>query len=135
MAVSDDDDPPPPPPPPPSNCVSDATLELARDYYDLNRDRAPGYGRNWRRVLVAFGDIVTDDQVTGFTAAEALAREQLWFGWKPFREALECIEAARQTPPPPATGSADQHRCGQRRHRGLGGVVHRLPRHQRRRLL
>ncbi|WP_420436163.1 PEP/pyruvate-binding domain-containing protein [Candidatus Poriferisodalis sp.] len=96
VAVSDDDD-----PPPPSNCVSDETLESARNYYDLHRDREPGYGRNWRRVLVAFGDVV-DDQLTAMTAAEALEREQLWFGWRPFREALECIETARQTPPPPA---------------------------------
>ncbi len=99
VAVADDDDPPPPPPPPPADCVSDDTLESARDYYDLHRDRAPGYGRNWRRVLIAFGD-VADDQLTAFTAAEALEREQRWFGWKPFREALECIETARQTPPP-----------------------------------
>ncbi len=102
VAVSDDDDPPPPPPPPPppADCVSDETLGSARDYYELHRDRAPGYGRNWLRVLVAFGDVV-DDQLTAFTAAEALEREQRWFGWRPFREALECIEAARQTPPPP----------------------------------
>ncbi|WP_420436406.1 PEP/pyruvate-binding domain-containing protein [Candidatus Poriferisocius sp.] len=98
VAVSDDDD-PPPPPPPPADCVSDETLGLARDYYELNRDRAPGYGRNWLRVLVAFGDVV-DDQVTAFTAAEALEREQLWFGWRPFREALECIEAAQQPASP-----------------------------------
>ena len=91
VAVADDDD---PPPPPPVECVSDETLRLARDYYELNRHRAPGYGRNWRRVLVAFGD-VADDQLTAFTAAEALAREQIWYGWKPFREALECIEAAQ----------------------------------------
>ena len=101
VAVSDDDDPPPPPPPPPpADCVSDETLGSARDYYELHRDRAPGYGRNWRRVLVAFGDVV-DDQLTAFTAAEALEREQRWFGWRPFREALECIEEARQTPQPP----------------------------------
>ncbi|WP_420439661.1 Calx-beta domain-containing protein [Candidatus Poriferisodalis sp.] len=93
VAVADDDD-PPPPPPPPVECVSDETLRLARDYYELNRHRAPGYGSNWRRVLVAFGD-VADDQLTAFTAAEALAREQIWYGWKPFREALECIEAAQ----------------------------------------
>ncbi len=99
VAVSDDDDPPPPPPPPPADCVSEETLGLARDYYELNRDRAPGYGRNWLRVLVAFGDVV-DDQVTAFTAAEALEREQLWFGWRPFREALECIEAAQQPASP-----------------------------------
>ncbi len=101
VAVSDDDDPPPPPPPPPvpAGCVSDEVLESARDYYDLNRDRAPGFGRNWRRVLVAFGDVV-DDQLTAFTAAEALEGEQLWFGWRPFREALECIEAAQQPTDP-----------------------------------
>ncbi len=99
VAVSDDDDPPPPPPPPPANCVSDEVLESARDYYELHRDRAPGYGRNWRRVLVAFGDVV-DDQLTAFTAAEALEGEQRWFGWRPFREALECIEAAQQSAGP-----------------------------------
>ena len=99
VAVSDDDDPPPPPPPPPPNCVSDETLESARDYYELNHDRAPGYGRNWRRVLVAFGDVV-DDQLTAFTAAEALEGEQRWFGWRPFREALECIEAAQPSAVP-----------------------------------
>ena len=98
VAVSDDDDPPPPPPPVPAGCVSDETLESARVYYDLNRDRAPGFGHNWRRVLIAFGD-VTDDQLTAMTAAEALEREQIWFGWRPFREALECIEAAQQPPP------------------------------------
>ena len=98
VAVSDDDD-PPPPPPVPAGCVSDEVLGLARDYFDLNRDRAPSYGRNWRRVLVAFGDVV-DDQLTAFTAAEALEGEQIWFGWKPFREALECIEAAQQPDDP-----------------------------------
>ena len=107
VAVSDDDD-PPPPPPVPAGCVSDEVLESARVYFDLNRDRAPSYGRDWRRVLVAFGDVV-DDQLTAFTAAEALEGEQIWFGWKPFREALECIEAARQPEDPEisiAAGSA-----------------------------
>ncbi len=95
VAVSDDDDPPPPPPPPPppADCVSDEVLESARDYYELHQHRAPGFGRNWRRVLIAFGDVV-DDQLTAFTAAEALEGEQRWFGWRPFREALECIETA-----------------------------------------
>ena len=108
VAVSDDDDPPPPPPPVPAGCVSDEVLELARVYFDLNHDRAPSYGRNWRRVLIAFGDVV-DDELTAFTAAEALEGEQIWFGWKPFREALECIEAAQQPEDPEisiAAGSA-----------------------------
>ena len=92
VAVSDND--------PPPDCVSDKTLELARDYYELNRHRAPGYGRNWRRVLIAFGDI-TDTQLEAFTAAEARQSETRWAGWRPFREALECIEQAQQDPAPP----------------------------------
>ena len=92
VAVSDND--------PPPDCVSDKTLELARDYYELNRHRAPGYGRNWRRVLIAFGDI-TDTQLEAFTAAEARQSETRWAGWRPFRQALECIEQAQQDPAPP----------------------------------
>ena len=94
VAVADND--------PPADCVSDKTLELARDYYELNRHRAPGYGKNWRRVLIAFGDLA-DAQLTPFTAAEARQSETRWAGWRPFREALECIEQARQTgkPAPP----------------------------------
>ena len=92
VAVSDND--------PPPDCVSDRTLGRARDYYDLNRNRAPGYGKNWRRVLIAFGD-VTDNLIEPFTAAEARQSETRWTGWRPFREALECIEKARQDPTPP----------------------------------
>ena len=80
-------------------CVSDSLLEVVRGYYEANKDRAPSYGRNWKRVLIAFAD-VQDSQLTAFTATEALAGEQIWFGWKPVREALECIEEA--TSPPPA---------------------------------
>ena len=92
VAVADDD--------PPPGCVPERTLKLARDYYELNRHRAPGYGKNWRRVLIAFGDI-TDTQLEAFTAAEARQSETRWAGWRPFREALECIEDARQDPAPP----------------------------------
>ena len=81
-------------------CVSDSLLRLVRGYYDANKDRAPNYGRNWKRVLIAFADM-QDPQFTPFTATEALAGEQIWFGWKPVRQALECIEEAT-TPPPPA---------------------------------
>ena len=59
---------------PPPGCVSDDTLELARDYYDLNKYRSPGYGRNWQRVLIAFGD-VSDSKLSPFTAAEASQSE------------------------------------------------------------
>ena len=93
------------------SCVSDSVLTTVRRYYDANKDRAPNYGRNWKRVLVTFRD-VEDSQLTPFTAAEALTGEQQWFGWKPVREALECIEEATAPPPPPdpeisiAAGSA-----------------------------
>ncbi len=82
------------------SCVTDSVLTTVRRYYDVNKDRAPNYGRNWKRVLITFRD-VQDSQLTPFTAAEALAGEQRWFGWKPVREALECIEAAIAPPPPP----------------------------------
>ena len=84
------------------SCVTGSVLTTVRRYYDVNKDRAPNYGRNWKRVLITFRD-VQDSQLTPFTAAEALAGEQRWFGWMPVREALECIEAAIAPPPPPPT--------------------------------
>ena len=75
-----------------SGCVSDALMSRVRRYYDVNKDRGPGYGANWKRVLVAFGD-VEDSGLTAMTAADAAVRETRWWGWKPVREALECIEA------------------------------------------
>ena len=95
VAVSDDDD-----PPAVQDCVSDSLLATVRHYYDVNRNRSPNYGENWKRVLVAFGD-VEDDLLLPYTAEEAQQSEQRWSGWKPIREALECIEAAREEPPPP----------------------------------
>ena len=84
-----------------SRCVSDAMLARVRHYYDINKHRAPGHGQNWKRVLVAFGD-VEDSNLTAMTAASARERETRWRGWKPVRKALECIEdAAEQQPPPP----------------------------------
>ena len=76
---------------PPPDCVSDALLNKVRHYYDINKHRAPGHGQNWRRVLLAFGDL-SDANLTPFTAAEARVREARWFGWKPVRVALDCIE-------------------------------------------
>ena len=88
------------------SCISNSLLTTVRRYYDANKDRAPSYGRNWKRVLITFRD-VEDSQLTSFTAAEALAGEQVWFGWKPVREALECIEAAIAPPPPPPPPPSD----------------------------
>ena len=100
LAVSDDDDAQLALQATIDSCVSNSLLATVRRYYDANKDRAPSYGRNWKRVLITFRD-VQDSQLTPFTAAEALAGEQVWFGWKPVREALECIEAATVPPPPP----------------------------------
>ena len=99
VAVSDDDGVQLPPQSIVDSCVSDSLLTTVRRYYDANKDRAPSYGRNWKRVLITFRG-VQDSQLTPFTAAEALAGEQVWFGWRPIREALECIEAAIAPPPP-----------------------------------
>ena len=87
---------------PPADCVSDDLLDKVRHYYDVNQNKAPGYGKNWKRALIAFGD-AEDSQLTPFTAAEARESEQRWSGWKPIREALECIEAANAQPDPTAT--------------------------------
>ena len=81
------------------SCVSNSLVVLVRQYREANRNNAPGYGRNWKRVLIAFRD-VEDSELTPFTAAEALAGEQVWFGWKPVRQALECIEEATAPPSP-----------------------------------
>ena len=105
VAVSDDDD-SVPDDTAVQDCVSDSLLGTVRHYFDVNQNRAPSYGTNWKRVLIAFGD-AQDSQLTPYTAAEALQSEQIWSGWKPVREALECIEAARaQTPEPEVTIAA-----------------------------
>ena len=39
------------------SCVSDSLLATVRRYYDANNDRAPNYGRNWKRVLITFRDV------------------------------------------------------------------------------
>ena len=89
-----------------SSCVSDGLLTNVQHYYDVNKHRSPGYGENWKRVLIAFGD-VEDANLTAMTAADAQVRETRWWGWKPIREALECIEEAAEQqiepPPPPPT--------------------------------
>ncbi len=77
---------------PPPDCVSESLLGKVRHYYDINKHRAPGYGQNWRRFLLAFGDL-SDANLTPFTASEARVREARWFGWTPVRVALDYIEA------------------------------------------
>ena len=87
--------------PPATDCVSDALLENVRHYYEINKHRSPGFGTNWKRVLIAFGD-VQDSQLTPMSAADARTRESRWLGWQPVRKALDCIEAKSVQPTPQA---------------------------------
>ena len=113
VKVSDNDNPSPPPAKEQQttlevidNCVTDSLLSTVRHYYDVNKDRSPGFGKNWKRVLIAFGD-ATDSELTAFTAAEAQDGESRWSGWTPVREALDCIEDASDQQPPPPPPPAD----------------------------
>ena len=68
-------------------------VETVRGYWKANLDK-PSKGENWRRVLIAFG-VEGDDGAGPFTAAEAREGEAIWSGWRPIREELERLEAAR----------------------------------------
>ena len=116
VAVSDDDDPPQPaaqqqsPQDQIQHCLTGNILQTVRGYYDSNKNRSPNYGKNWKRVLITFHD-VSDENLTPYTAAEALQSETIWFGWKPVREAIQCIEivfpAPSADPEISITGSSD----------------------------
>ena len=115
VAVSDDDDPPQPAQAQSakqqiSHCLTGNILQTVRGYYNSNKDKAPNYGENWKRVLITFRD-VQDENLTPYTAAEALESENIWSGWKPVREAIQCIEivfpAPSADPEISIVGSAD----------------------------
>ena len=114
VAVSDDDDPPTPVAQSEqqqiSHCLTGNILQTVRGYYDSNRNNSPNYGKNWKRVLITFHD-VSDENLTPYTAAEALQSETRWSGWKPVREAIQCIEivfpAQSVDPEISIVGSAD----------------------------
>ncbi len=102
VAVSDDDDPPQPAQAQSakqqiSHCLTGNILQTVRGYYNSNKDKAPNYGENWKRVLITFRD-VQDENLTPYTAAEALESETVWSGWKPVREAIQCIEIVFPVP-------------------------------------
>ena len=78
-----------------SNCIPSRTLSNARKYYDTNRRRKPGGGKNWKRVLIAFGDM-QDGNLSPMTAKEARDRVSRWRGWAEFADALECLEREAQ---------------------------------------
>ena len=114
VAVSDDDDPPTPVAQSEqqqiSHCLTGNILQTVRGYYDSNKNNSPNYGKNWKRVLITFHH-VSDENLTPYTAAEALQSETRWSGWKPVREAIQCIElvfpAQSVDPEISIVGSAD----------------------------
>ena len=89
---------------PTSACISDAKWKTVSDYYKSNAERGPNYGANWYRVLIAYGQERSDKTIpewegttlkptTPYTAEEAAKKgEEVWVGWTPVREALECLE-------------------------------------------
>ena len=97
VAVSDDDDPPQPkaqqqtPQEQIQHCLTGNILNTVQGYYDANKNKGPHFGKNWKRVLITFRD-VHDENLTPYTAAEAQQSENIWFGWKPVRVAIQCIE-------------------------------------------
>lgn len=73
-----------------ANCEpKGSVVSTVEGYYERNRDRAPGYGQNWKRVLVAFGE---RDDDTAFSVDEARAQQAAWGGWKPIADELERLE-------------------------------------------
>ena len=95
-----DDDAPPP------TCVKDAQWKTVVNYYEANSGRAPNYGANWYRVLIAYQKERTDKELpdwvgatakptTPYTAKEAKQSETVWSGWTPVRKVLKCLEGEK----------------------------------------
>ena len=80
----------PPPPPQQSYSVPGSLIQTVRGYYDENV-AAGRAGKNWLRVLIAFG-AETHDELSPMSASEARERVSRWGGWKPVAEALEQLE-------------------------------------------
>ena len=89
-----------------TGCVSESLVTLVRSYYNANKNNAPTYGENWKRVLIAFGD-VEDDSLKPFTVAEAWQGEQKWLGWNPIRKALTCLRNFDYDSPPPPSSTPE----------------------------
>ena len=98
--------------------VSDANWNTVSSYYVHNVERAPNYGANWYRVLIAYAQERTDKTLprwgsttskptTPYTAAEAEESEKIWGDWTPVRETLECLERV-YTPVPQLSAQQSQ---------------------------
>ena len=78
-------------------CVPQSLKNRVYGYRNANRDAGKTESaRKWQRVLIAFG-AEQDAGLTSYTVADALAGEAVWFGWKPVREALQCLEGREVT--------------------------------------
>ena len=66
-------------------------VRLVRSYYEYNRVYSTNRGRNWLRVLIAFGVERSEDHngLSPYTVKEARKSEKIWRGWKPIRIELE----------------------------------------------
>ncbi len=95
---------------PPASCVSDEQWKTVAGYYDSNANRSPNHGANWYRVLIAYRlarpekalpdwEGATARPTAAYTAKEAEDGEEVWSGWTPVREVLDCLEE-RSAPPP-----------------------------------
>ncbi len=100
-AVRDDD------PPPASSCVSGTQWRTVEGYYKSNAGKAPNYGANWYRVLIAYRSEHTHralpdwtgptaEPTAAFTVKEAEDGEKAWSGWTPVRKVLECLRDANR---------------------------------------
>lgn len=69
-------------------------VKRVESYYEANRHRADrGYGMNWLRVLVAFGQY-RERGLKPYSAAEAWESAKKWRGWEEVAQALEGLESA-----------------------------------------
>ena len=101
---------PEPEPDPAGYEVPQRMIDRVYHYYDINV-AAGRTGKNWWRVLIAFG-VETHDTWTAMTAAEVKPKIARWSGWKPIYDELVKVEAAQNysqpdtSPAPEKTMSA-----------------------------
>ena len=86
-------EPEPVPPPTSSYEVPQKMIDKVRYYYRINVE-AGRTGKNWWRVLIAFG-VETHETWTAMTAAEVKPKIARWSGWKPIYDELVKVEAAQ----------------------------------------
>ena len=67
-------------------------VKRVEGYYEANKHKASG-GKNWLRVLVAFGQY-RERGIKPYSAAEARESAKVWRGWEEVALALEGLESA-----------------------------------------